>query len=145
MLSVISYAVKKKGQGMGLGLGLQLRQYQKCRLCKQPMDEHASDCPIGLKEQLLDKRPQISCPKCNGKVEINKSDWYECRKCHTQYSTGMVAPESEEQEVFLIDWNNDNRMNAKVLTEKGQGQFLIDEQLQRLNDLIKQKRQRKPV
>lgn len=129
---------------MQLGLSLSLRPtiYQKCSSCDGTINNHASDCPElriqGLVEQLL----HIQCNKCGkGEVELNTSDYYECRLCHVQYTT--FGHESPWERSILLDLKNDRPITTLLLPDRGSGKFKIDEQVRKWEEVRDRRRKRR--
>ena len=76
------------------------------------------------------------CPICKeSAVDINAGDFYECRKCHTQFCASSVF---EARCDGLIDLDiGDDIILIMVMKEKGKGIFNMDK---RLKQAIKEKR-----
>jgi phage anti-repressor protein len=84
-------------------------------------------------------RPNISCPKCRQRVEVNTLDYYECRECHTQYSHSGLHEELGWERVVLIDMAKDTVISVLVMDEKGKGEFKIDRDMAKIEAAIKER------
>jgi len=125
------------GMGMSLGLGISMTLRLECVCCGQSMDEHTEECPQGRIDKLLDNRQLARCCKCSGRsrfVEVNQEDFWECRNCHTQYSSSGVCdghdPDKLERVILLT--TKDEVLDVAVLPTKGSGKFKIDMMLEPL-------------
>lgn len=125
---------------MSMSMVPQIRILQLCVICGESVQEHHKDCPCTRLEKALDARPEISCIVCKrGKVDINRSDFFECRKCHTQFTSGEYDPGgSEEKQEVIHNCNGDIYINVKKMLLKGEGDFPKDTLLKQLQDAVKQ-------
>ncbi len=116
---------------MRLSQSPRLRQIARCPHCDGTVEEHSEGCPVLRLESLRDRQKHIHCPKCNSKsVDANKSDFYECRACHTQYSLVSGPKVTAETAVLVIDEDAPITVGVRtvyVLAEKGKGEFPYDE------------------
>ncbi len=92
-------------------------------------------------QKALDGQKHIFCPKCNkNKVDVNTSDYYECRECHTQYTTtDAFADESWERVILIIDMDapmETGVRHAIVLPDKGEGQIRFDIEIATIKKLL---------
>lgn len=134
---------------MHMGLVMAPRLCMKCGICSEPIphEEH-SQCPRAQIERLVQAQDveRLPCPKCQGLVQINLNDYYECRRCHRQYSRAGINPgvanTSALERVFLLRENE--AIQAVILPEKGSGQFRVDREIQAIRELIKLNKQNKP-
>ena len=104
------------------------RQEQRCSLCGQPMSEHLERCPFRVSAEFGIERFNINCPDCEyprGKIDRNRDDFFECRKCNTQYSAGLVGSENQKI-IYLIDNCSDEYHTVYKMNEKGSGDFPVD-------------------
>lgn len=117
---------------MGIGMGMTLRQMIKCPACSGYETDHEEDCPRAKLIAFCEAKAtrEHRCPKCHkGFVAINRGDYWECRKCHVQFSAGLVmvgqaAEGSEKAVIFTADWEP---IYVYVFTLKGDGQFRDDQ------------------
>ena len=124
---------------MNMSMGQHQYMAMPCPACGKTECEH--DCPRLLLKKLLDEKKRLICPICNEMaVDINTSDYYECRKCHTQFSTG-VADFENPKKTILDDPGCDDLLYVSILNKKGQGKMRIDEAVKlaqkRYNNAIK--------
>jgi hypothetical protein len=107
-----------------------LGQYQKCPACDGYLHDHDEDCPQGkltvfCREMALRER---KCPKCyEGRVAVNKTDFYECRRCHVQFSAGLVAGGEDPAKLERTYLLADDAIGVLVMRNKGDGKFRDDE------------------
>lgn len=109
---------------LGLSLNFSQRQEQKCILCAGTLSEHQKGCVIGRIQELVNSQHSWYCPDCHAqKVELNKEDFYECARCHAQFTTGMIVPGEEppHKEFWLSD--GFNYIPVYRLREKGKGRL----------------------
>jgi len=119
---------------------LSIRLTVPCGVCGSH-DGHESDCELKAIQELHKRNTYINCPKCHeGKVGLNKDDFYECRACRTQFTTnpGVVDTENPER-VILLDYKNDRPIDVLVFQLKGRGEFPIDEAIVELRQRITEK------
>ncbi len=61
-----------------------------------------------------------SCPLCRkSTVDVNASDYYECRSCHRQFSRGARDESAARYYLFT----GDEYLKVEVLPELGNGSF----------------------
>src|SRR6478736_534388 len=109
---------------MGLGLNLRLRTTLRCNVCYGLIPEHTPECPQKQLEEYLDAQlnHEYSCPKCHkGRVAVNDGDYWECRKCHKQFTSGIACGEDVDtlERTFLLNLSQDEVIDVAVLTPKG--------------------------
>lgn len=103
----------------------------RCLYCKT-RDGHSPYCLQAQLDELCRRRKYIECPKCGkNAVDVNQGDYYECRGCHTQYTTG--ERDGSFERTFLVI-NEDIPIDegvkiVLVLPQKGVGKFPIDERI----------------
>jgi len=117
-------------------LSLVPRLLQICTLCEQSVEDHAENCPHRFTQYWVNRKLVIKCPECGGSVDINTDDFYECRKCHTQYSHSSLY--GEDKGVVLLDFKNDKTIPCHTLKEKGRGQITVDIELAKAEKRVKQ-------
>jgi len=123
-----------------MGLGLRRVLALQCTICGSN-NGHTTDCPMGRLDVLHNERRLLPCPTCEtDSVEVNKSDWFECRNCNTQFSRSIVVDTSNPEKTMLHA--PDESFHVYVLKNKGTGDFLIDEQIQSLQEQIERRRQK---
>lgn len=127
---------------MSRSLGFRL--YMSCIICEQPTEEHDPDCPMHRLAVLQAKVSKITCPQCHkGTVDINEGDWYECRKCHTQYSAGAIVPyKGKLPKAVLIDFDDNRAFDVLILPDKGHGKIRIDLQIKELGRIVRNAQRR---
>lgn len=122
---------------MGMSLGMSMRQIQRCTACGESVEEHTNDCPHKLIQAVLKRQRHINCARCyKPTVDVNADDFYECRECHTQYTTSLVGGE-KLRETFLLDYEQNDIINVRVMNEPGRGEFPMDWQLETLSQELK--------
>lgn len=117
---------------MKMEMGQRLVIGQKCIVCKV-VAGHDDDCPVEKVRAFWEEKTKREhrCPRClNGWVAINRGDYWECRKCHRQFSAGLVCagedPDTLEKAYILNDWDN-CPIYVYVMKCKGNGKFRDDE------------------
>ena len=108
---------------------LRLSQGIKCRACDGFTHDHSGDCPQGRLTAFCTAMAlrEYHCPKCHrGFVAINRGDFYECRKCHMQFSTGPACGEPAESLERTYILTDDQAIQVLVMTSKGLGEFRDD-------------------
>ncbi len=115
---------------MELSLDCSLQQYCKCVICKYPIGEHDGGCPAGIMEKLQNAKLERSlefCPRCcRDMVDVNKSDFFECRSCKTQFGSSFIAL---GYDVEKLERTKIGSHAAVILPEKGNGKFPMDEKI----------------
>jgi hypothetical protein len=127
---------------------MELRMFQgiKCAACDGFLHAHEPECPQGkltafAQEAAMRER---RCPKCHGRVAINRDDFFECRSCRTLFSAGPACGEDADtlEHVFLFDIAMENATRAVVLTTKGKGKFRDDAIIAALRREVVRRRKR---
>lgn len=123
---------------MGMGYGMEFRMRLLCTICAQDMDDHAETCPQGQMQRLVANRIIHKCPDCyKWTLEKNRGDFLECRKCREVFTLGMCAPyDVETLPRVIIFTRDDQALNAARFPEKGDGDFPIDEAIERLGAAV---------
>ena len=111
--------------------------YAQCRLCGESISEHAPGCPHVVLQSLLDRQKSIECPRCKGSVDVNSSDFYECRECNTQFSRTKMAPNATHERIILLDMKNDEPIPVLVMSVKGQGKMRWDKEIEQAKKSIR--------
>ena len=132
---------------LSLGLGLSQQLILKCPICQQSYDSHRSDCLQGRLEKLQGMDRHIKCPKCHARaIGVNKEDFFECRSCHAQYTTGSAFVVTEER-FLLDDPQATDLIVVATLSQSGQGHFPLDDVIakvrKQIDNLTKRKRRKK--
>ena len=110
---------------------MRLRQQMimKCTICKESFESHAQSCPVRLVDYLFDSKSNIQCSECNEReVEINGSDFYECRSCNTQFTAGETL--KTDKITILCNWKDDTVINVSIMASRGRGDFPIDKRIE---------------
>lgn len=122
---------------MGLGLQLSLTRSQKlhCRYCEGSLDNHEQQCPQAAMERARDARRFLECPVCSkNAVDVNASDYYECRECRSQFSRG-AQHEGCGEDKFL--WVDGQPRRVVLLSQKGKGKFPSDKSFKKVKKYFK--------
>jgi ribosomal protein L37AE/L43A len=113
---------------MGMSLSLSHHIAIPCPACKRTKCK--SDCPLQRHLALSAQQKRIPCPKCSAHaVDINVDDFYECRECRTQYTTGSYD-ESWERTQLIVDMDaliSEGVVAVLVYPTKGEGKIRIDQ------------------
>ena len=126
---------------LGFQLGPSLRPQQNCRYCTGSIDNHAGGCPVAALKHAQEAQLFLECPKCQrAAVDANAHDYYECRKCNSQFSRA-AHHEGEGERITLIS-EKGRALPVIVLANKGEGKFPTDDALKSALKLL---RQAKPV
>jgi hypothetical protein len=121
--------------GLGLRTAPRLAMVQNCEYCTGKVDDHAPGCPAARLDYLVTQKKQILCPNCKAPaVDVNTSDFYECRSCHTQYTRAQIDNVGGGTELvsLLIDEDaplSEGMKTVRVLNQKGSGSFAIDNEI----------------
>ena len=122
------------GMGMGIGVGghMSLSCQIRCSFCNSA-DKHEPYCPMGILKKLTDLQRFIECPACLEKqVDVNSSDFYECRSCNTQFTTGdLFANEDTCSSTMLDDPRREDLVRVLILPDKGIGDFPLDRRVEK--------------
>ena len=121
---------------MNLSFSLGMYQVQLCTVCDQSLELHAPSCPVGKLDELLKAREVHDCPKCQGRVEVNLDDFFECGKCHRQFSSGIIAPAKKKGLLILMNRKTHEIVHVRELAELGKGRFKWSEIAKTLQDEI---------
>jgi ribosomal protein S27E len=116
---------EEKAMGIGLGFGPALtpRLILECLHCQQSISEHAENCPMGEFEEAKHSFLNYQCPSCkNPVVELNTSDYFECRSCHRQFTRGAGGDNGQPTQ-FLDFWGE--MILVVELPEFGEGDIPI--------------------
>ena len=109
----------------------------KCPKCGQS-NGHSSDCVYGKIERLESKARHIACPNCRkNTVGLNADDFWECRECHTQYTSSPATADSDDcvEKLLVIDLNAPIHQGCQRVLElktKGEGNFPLDHEIEEL-------------
>lgn len=114
------------------GFSQDITMIQECTLCGQSSANHAANCPVGALERLREEQLFIECPKCHkSEVGVNKSDFFECRNCHAQFTSGSYAGSKlGTGEKVVLDVPGQDMAFCFVLQEKGDGNFPLDKRVE---------------
>ena len=109
-----------------------------CSACGAP-EGHTPECPKPKLEALHSQNHHLDCPKCGAaQVGVNLMDLYECRVCHTQYSSADGIYDHENPEMTQIfDTKTDKLYTVSVYEKKGDGNFPIDAAIEELRKQIR--------
>lgn len=119
-------------------MGMRLHQVQRCSACEGTLNDHDEGCPRAQVDFWEERQRRIPCPtQCGGTVGVNKQDYYECRNCGIQFTSGCGAPEGAEK-YFLDDPKASDLVMVQVLPNKGSGEFPVDEELKRAQEVLEQ-------
>lgn len=98
---------------------MRLRLTVKCRHCHESVSEHLSSCPMLAYEEAQRRLLCYGCPSCGAcTVEVNDSDYFECRSCHRQFSRA-AHHDGEGSRLYLE--TGDDILPIVVLPEQGKG------------------------
>lgn len=115
---------------MGLRLGFSLSQEQRCRYCTGTVSDHVEGCPGGNVAAAAQRVQHLRCPVCSAKqVDLNNDDFYECRGCHTQFTTSCIVPDGDEKTAprhTIIDFEKDTHFDVLQLPTPGKGLIKAD-------------------
>lgn len=128
---------------MGMRMSMGCYQIVQCCYCGQSVSDHADGCPQGRVEAAQNLFLCIECPKC-GKytVEVNDGDFYECRECHTQYTTFGYDMSWEQKWLY----SRGEMIKVLVHPNRGSGIFPVDENFRRIREafeLVRRQRKRR--
>ena len=103
---------------------MQMRQIQICSICGNNVTDHQSTCVIQELNDCLDKLRNLRCPKCSRTVEINSFDFFECTKCHTQFTNCKWIDDAKtfyliggQKEVFVLEMPDKGKGNFPLLNK----------------------------
>jgi len=123
---------------LGLSLGLGLRTELRCRYCEGTISDHEPSCPMGEYEKAKLLLRRHKCPRCFAEnVDVNKSDYFECRSCRRQFSRSDTG---EGQRLYLFLDNKEECLVVTELSEKGEGQFHSDDVLKEAEERLQKAR-----
>lgn len=113
------------------------RQRLKCNYCIGYLDEHEAKCQFKEMERLENERAEnaVICPKCRNFAYPNARDYFECPKCHVQYSTSSLQEDVGER-VFLEYVRNmgERSLWAITLPDKGSSDFPYDKRIREVQE-----------
>lgn len=85
------------------------------------MSEHAPACPMAAFEAAKANLRTYGCPVCRtSAVDVNASDYFECRSCHRQFSRGA---HHEEKGPRLFLETDADILPVVELPQRGTGNF----------------------
>lgn len=118
-------------------LGLTVRQIpqveMECVFCHRAMSDHAPNCIQALCAQQVLRCLHYGCLVCGQRqVDLNTDDFYECRSCHTLFSTSPACGEDAATLVQSLLLTDSSAISVLILKRKGQGRILSDLVLQKL-------------
>lgn len=122
---------------MNLGISANVRVIVRCNVCKS--DPHTEWCPVPRLERLHELNRHIECPICNEQgIGINILDFYECRLCHAQFTSGTGANLNEKAAIFILEDLKTGGLKTVVrLPNKGNGDFPLDKAIEKVQKEIK--------
>ena len=122
-------------------MGIRIIQTLPCPVCGFHKG-HYDGCEKAAMEELQKRIVNLPCPKCSrGKVGVNETDYYECRACHTQFSTSGIVDCENPDRTLLLDARHDQIIPVLVLQRNGEGKFPLDQALKELRErLVKRRR-----
>ncbi len=131
----------------GIMLRLRVTVSLQCPHCRESINAHSPNCPAHDLQKLVEKRMASTglCPVCkkeSASVELNAGDFYECRKCHTQFSTAESGSAEEDWTWLTI---NGEFIIVIVLKDKGKGDFPLDKLFEEARQRLKKKRKQAPT
>jgi hypothetical protein len=105
-----------------------------CTICDEPITDHADWCIELLIQKECEKQVRLCCPNCHEfELGINAMDFYECRKCHTQFCAGPVSGGENPDELKRTHILTDNgAIPALVMRTPGDGKFPHDQYISEL-------------
>lgn len=119
----------------GMYANTRIIQAIKCPVCGQK-EGHAPGCLQAQLDHLLTLQRHMPCPKCGERqVAVNSDDFFECRKCNTQFSTS--AAEKDAPWHFLDDPRSFDLLVAAELSQKGHGNFPLDKKIEEITEQIR--------
>jgi hypothetical protein len=123
---------------MGLVLRPMLKQeiIQHCGHCRQPLDNHDPECPVGRYKALKAQQKLCRCPECDGFVEVNSHDYFECHNCHTQFSRAQRDVTATRKKSYLDFPGESDLIDVVILEEKGDSKFPISERMMELEKIL---------
>lgn len=106
---------------MGMSLGHGHSFILECTFCNRSVSRHKPTCPMLAYEEAQRRLLCYVCPVCRERgVDVNDSDYFECRSCHRQFSRN-AHHEGEGSRLFLDTW--DDFLAVVELPEHGRGIF----------------------
>lgn len=127
---------------LSMSHGMGFRQICRCTICGESVEDHATDCPQGQLENLQNEHWVMQCTECKVvAVDINIHDFFECRRCHTQFCSGSHMDHGQRK-VTLEHPQTCELIQVVVLEAKGDGRFKFDEQMMRARKAIDLARKR---
>lgn len=124
-----------------LGMSLVPRIVQLCVICDYSVQSHDENCPCYQLNLILDNTPVIQCPHCRKDVDLNRDDYFECRKCHKQFATGGFFDNDPKSPVMILhNRRGDEYLKVKELKTLGNSDFPKDARRKALQKEIRNKR-----
>jgi len=109
----------------------------RCPICKNDLHAHDDSCPFKYQEVPRAENRHLECPLCRAHaVGVNKSDLYECRDCHEQFTTGAWYEAADKNRYFLDDSRLSDLVEVIHMDQKGAGDFPIDKKLAEVDEEI---------
>ncbi len=119
-----------------LGMRITERIIIRCHVCGS--DPHAEGCPVPRLEKLSELNRHIECPVCHAhEVGINAVDYYECRSCHVQFTSGAGTLPADDKIHYLDDPKAIDLVPVRRLPNGGNGDFPLDKSIMEVRDEIK--------
>lgn len=128
---------------MSLSMSMGMHQVQVCVLCGESVEDHSPTCPQGQLDLMYEQQrqqPKIVCPGCGGQVGVNSEDFYECRGCKTQFTTGSHFDTSKRERATLKVVDGADILTV-ILAVKGKGCFKIDQLVAKWETIVKEARE----
>ena len=119
---------------MGMEPVMQMTQRMTCPGCGQVSGddgklEHGFDCPYSQRNSVYLRLTELEkkyydCPECGESrcVDLNEMDFFECRRCRTQFSGSELADCKNPKEACLFRGEEWPKW-VFVLERKGEGKF----------------------
>lgn len=127
---------------MQMGMHQRIKIAIPCHDCGQT-EGHAEDCIGQRLRRLLRKQRHLKCPKCRAKeVDLNVMDNWECRACHTQFTSGN-ADSTKRRVVTLVDDREGTVHLVYQLVTPGKGTFPLDPVVAVIRQEMKERRKRR--
>jgi hypothetical protein len=120
---------------MPLSIGIRLSV--KCKTCGQDCDNHDPYCPVPRLQAIFVDVQYGDCPICKrGRTEVNADDYFECRHCHTLFTSADCPPSGEGSQKTLLHFpgGSGQMIPVVILKEKGAGKFPYDTEIARLQE-----------
>ncbi len=112
---------------------------RRCMICNS--DPHSDGCPLTQLARLQQENRHLECPLCKAHaVGVNEADFYECRVCHEQFTSGAVYVVVDKNRYYLDDCREPDLVEVMHLDSKGDGDFPIDKKLAKLGEEIERRK-----